>query len=109
MSLTPFWSIVSWVKALMLIGTLLSDSSRRVAVTVISGISAMPTASAGAGAAAAAGGSSARAADMAVAAIKQHSHATPTRPGAWMGRDRSVQLSNDIIIHSDKLPLIRLP
>jgi hypothetical protein len=64
----------------MLIGTLLSDSSRRVAVTVISGISAALSASAGADAGAGCGASSARATDMAVTAIRQLSHATPLRP-----------------------------
>src|SRR6202041_989240 len=35
-SLMPFWSIASWLMAVMLIGTRLMLSSRRVAVTTIS-------------------------------------------------------------------------
>jgi hypothetical protein len=41
-SLTPFWSIVSCVNAVTLIGTLLRLSSCRVAVTTISSSSPVP-------------------------------------------------------------------
>src|SRR5215472_6716670 len=56
-SLMPFWSMSAWVKAVTLIGTLLSSSSRRVAVTTTScspsarGPAAPPVTSCAAGAA----------------------------------------------------------
>jgi len=52
-SLMPFWSSASWVSAVMLIGTLLMLSSRRVAVTTIS--SSAPAAASAASAACARG------------------------------------------------------
>src|ERR1700730_11634566 len=48
-SLIPFWSIISWLNAVTLIGTRLMLSSRRVAVTTIS--SRLLPAAAGSGAA----------------------------------------------------------
>ena len=67
----PFWSSASWVSAVMLIGTLLMLSSRRVAVTTISS-SAAP---AGAGALVAAGAVSVGFASLAAATTAPSRHA----------------------------------
>src|SRR5450631_1459903 len=101
MSLTPFWSIVSCVKALILIGTLLRDSSRRVAVTVISAISALLVASALAAASAA---SAARPSDPAAMPSTPQSNAAPSRTLTWMSRDRSVEFSYRISNYSETEP-----
>src|ERR1022692_4949630 len=91
MSLTPFWSIVSCEKALTLIGTLLKDSSRRVAVTVISAISALLVALALAGA------SAARLAGITAMLSRAQRLAAPKRSLTWIARDRSVKLSYRIV------------